>query len=87
MITSLIKSLAHCLSKKNYIDEFLEGLLPDTQLLLDPKIDVIAIAFQHRDDNLKKFISRKGIDVTNKIAEIQEVSLKLTVSGIMQVRC
>ena len=64
------KSLPLPSLKKNSIDEFLEGLLPDTRLLIEPKIDGIAIALQYRDGNLEKSISRKGIDVTNKIAEI-----------------
>ena len=64
------KSLRLPSLKKNSIDEFLEGLLPDTRLLIEPKIDGIPIALQYRDGNLEKSISRKGIDVTNKIAEI-----------------
>ena len=80
------KSLPLPSLKKNSIDEFLEGLLPDTRLLIEPKIDGIAIALQYRDGNLEKSISRKGIDVTNKIAEIQDIPLKLPVSGIMQIR-
>ena len=80
------KSLPLPSLKKNSIDDFLEGLLPDTRLLIEPKIDGIAIALQYRDGNLEKSISRKGIDVTNKIAEIQDIPLKLPVSGIMQIR-
>ena len=68
------------------MDEFLDGLLTDTRLLIEPKIDGIAIALQYRDGNLEKSISREGIDVTNKIAKIQNVPLKLPVSGIMQIR-
>ena len=79
------KSLPLPSLKKNSIDEFLEGLLPETRLLIEPKIDGISIALQYRDGNLEKSISRKGIDVTNKIAEIQDVPLKLPVSGIMPV--
>ncbi len=71
---------------KNSIDEFLEGLLSDTQLLKEPKIDGIAIALQYKNGNLEKSISRKGIDVTNKIAKIQDIPIKFPVSGIMQIR-
>tara|TARA_A100000164_G_scaffold242269_1_gene215379 strand:- start:303 stop:476 length:174 start_codon:yes stop_codon:yes gene_type:complete len=56
--------------EKNSIDEFLEGLLPNTLLLIEPKIDGMAIALQYRDGNLEKSISRKVIDVTSKITEI-----------------
>jgi len=44
--------------KKNSIDEFLERLLADTGLLIEPKIDGIAIALQHRNGTLEKSISR-----------------------------
>ena len=72
--------------EKNSIDEFLEGLLPNTLLLIEPKIDGMAIALQYRDGNLEKSISRKGIDVTSKITEIQKVPKQLPISGIMQIR-
>ena len=68
------------------IDEFLKGFLFDTPLLIESKIDSIAIALQYRNGNLEKSIFRKGIDDTIKIGEIQNVPLKLPVSGIMQIR-
>ncbi len=71
---------------RNSIDEFLEGLLPDTRLLIEPKIDGIAIALQYRNGTLEKSISRNGKDVTSKITEIQDVPLNLPVSGILQIR-
>ena len=55
-------------------------------MLIESKIYGIAIALQYRDGNLDKSISRKGIDVTNKIVEIEDVPLKLPISGIMQIR-
>ena len=72
--------------EKNSIDEFLEGLLPDTRILIEPKIDGIAIALQYRDGILEKSISRKGLDVTSKIAEIHDVPKQLPILGIIQIR-
>ena len=43
----------------------------------------MAIALRFRDGNLEKSIYRKGIDVSSKIAEIQDLSLKFPVSGTM----
>ena len=43
---------------KDQISKFLEGLLPDTRLLIEPKIDGCAIALQYRNGNLEKAISR-----------------------------
>ena len=49
---------------KDRIEEFIEGLLPDTRLIIEPKIDGVAIALQYIDGELVKVISRKGKDCT-----------------------
>ena len=72
--------------EKDSIDEFLKGLLVDTRLLIEPKIDGCAIALQYRNGNLEKAISRKGTDVTSKIAKIQDIPNQLPIQGIFQVR-
>ncbi len=71
---------------KDQIEEFIEGLLPDTRLIIEPKIDGCAIALQYRDGILEKAISRKGGDVTNKIKSILDVPSTVKVQGLFQVR-
>ena len=71
---------------KDQIEEFIEGLLPDTRLIIEPKIDGCAIAIQYRDGILEKAISRKGGDVTNKIKSIPDVPSTVKVQGLFQVR-
>ena len=71
---------------KNRMGEFLEGLLPRTKLLIEPKIDGCAIALQYKDGKLEKSINRKGIDVTNKIIKVQNIPKQLAISGLFQVR-
>ena len=71
---------------KDSIDEFIEGLLPDTRLIIEPKIDGCAIAIQYIDGNLVKAIARKGGDVTNKIKDIPDVPSKIKVKGLIQIR-
>ena len=44
---------------KDSIDEFIEGLLPDTRLIIEPKIDGCAIAVQYIDGELVKALARK----------------------------
>ena len=44
---------------KDQISEFLEGLLPDTRLLIQPKIDGCAVAIKYENGKLEKAISRK----------------------------
>ena len=72
--------------EKNSINEFLEGLLPDTKLIIEPKIDGCAIALQYRDGRFEKAISRKGTDVTVKLMKIQEIPNHLPIRGVFQVR-
>ena len=71
---------------KDSIDDFLEGLLPDTRLIIEPKLDGCAIAIQYIDGNLVKAIARKGGDVTNKIKDIPDVPSKIKVKGLIQIR-
>ena len=71
---------------QNRIEEFLEGLLPRTKLLIEPKIDGCAIALQYKDGKLEKSINREGIDVTNKIIKVQNIPKQLAISGLFQVR-
>ena len=71
---------------KNLIGEFLEGFLPRTKLLIEPKIVGCAIALQYRDGKLEKSINREGKDVTNKIIKVQDIPKQLAISGLFQVR-
>ncbi len=72
--------------EKGSIDAFLEGLLPDTRLLIEPKIDGCAIALQYRNGTLEKAISRKGTDITRKISKVKGISNQLPIRGVFQVR-
>ena len=83
----IIDSFSKELSKeKNSINEFLKGLLVDTRLLIEPKIDGCAVALQYRDGTLEKAISRKGADVTSKLIKVQDIPNNLPLRGVLQVR-
>ena len=71
---------------KDRIEEFIEGLLPDTRLLIEPKIDGTAIAIQYIEGELVKAISRKGGDITNKIKKVPDVPNQISIKGLFQVR-
>ena len=72
--------------EKDSIDEFLRGLLSDTKLLIEPKIDGCAVALQYGDGILEKAISRKGNDITSKLMKVQDIPNNLPLRGILQVR-
>ena len=65
---------------------FLDGLLPDTRLLIQPKIDGCAIAIKYVDGKLEKAISRKGVDVTNKIKQVKDVPKEIDIRSSFMVR-
>ena len=71
---------------KDQISEFLEGLLPNTRLLIEPKIDGVAIAIKYIDGKLEKAISRKGSDVTEKIKTIKSIPRKINIRSSFVVR-
>ena len=71
---------------KDRIEEFIEGLLPDTRLIIEPKIDGCAIALQYQNGILEKCITRKGLDLTSKIKLIPDVPSTVKVQGLFQVR-
>ena len=71
--------------EKDSIDEFLKGLLPDTKLLIEPKIDGCAVALQYREGTLEKAISRNGTDVTSKLIKVQDIPNHLPLRGVLQV--
>jgi DNA ligase (NAD+) len=72
--------------EKDSLDEFLKGLLADTRLLIEPKIDGCAVALQYNDGNLEKAISRKGTDITSKLLKVQDIPNPLPLRGVLQVR-
>ena len=57
--------------EKDSLDRFLKGLLVDTRLLIEPKIDGCAVALQYRDGALEKAISRKGADITSNFLKFK----------------
>ena len=67
-------------------DEFLEKLLPNTRLIIAPKIDGCTIALSYQDGTLKKAISRKGKDVTNAIKTVKNIPKSISTRSTLLVR-
>ena len=55
---------------KDETKQFLEGLLPDTRLLIEPKIASYAIAIKNINGKFDSVLSRKGVDVSRKIKQV-----------------
>ena len=71
---------------KDETKQFLEGLLPDTRLLIEPKIDGCAIAIKYKDGKFDSAISRKGIDVSRKIEQVEDVPKEINIRSSFLVR-
>ena len=65
---------------------FIDGLSSDTRLLIQSKIDGCAIAIKYIDGKLEKAISRKGVDVTNKIEQVKDVPKEINIRSSFVVR-
>tara|TARA_B100001093_G_scaffold515321_1_gene591401 strand:- start:190 stop:546 length:357 start_codon:yes stop_codon:yes gene_type:complete len=71
---------------KDNIQDFLEGLLPNTRLLIQPKIDGRAIAIKYVNDKLGKAISRKGCVVIEKIKTIKSILKAINIRSSFVIR-
>ena len=65
---------------------FIDGLLSDTRLLIQPKIDGCAIAIKYGNGKLGKAINREGSDVKEKIKTIKTVPKEINIRSIFVVR-
>ena len=71
---------------KDETKQFLEGLLPDTKLLIEPKIDGCAIAIKYKDGKFDSAINRIGLDVSRKIEQVQDVPKEINIRSSFVVR-
>ena len=66
--------------------EFLNTLLQNTRLSIQPKIDGCAIAIQYINGKFNKARTREGIDVKDKISQIKDVPLTIPIKRYFEVR-
>ena len=67
-------------------EEFLETLLPDTRLIICPKIDGCAIALSYENGSLIKAISRKGRDLTAALKTVKNIPHSIPTQSTLHVR-
>ena len=60
--------------------------MPDTRIIVEPKIDGCAIAISYKDGKLDKAITRKGSDVSRKIQAIKTVPKEINIRSSFVVR-
>ena len=67
------------LSLKDRLEEFIEGLLLDTRLLIEPKIYGRTIAMEYIDDKFESVIKREEVYVSGKIEQIKDVPKEINI--------
>jgi len=67
-------------------DEFLEKLLPDTRLIIAPKIAGCAVALSYENGIFKKAITKKGNDVSNAIKTVKNIPQSISTRSTLHVR-
>ena len=72
--------------EKDPIEEFIEDLSDYTQVIIQPKIDGVAVAVEYRDGKIYKAINRKGTDITEKIKLIDNIPQTIPINKTLQVR-
>ena len=66
--------------------EFLETLLENTRLSIEPKINGCAIAIKYINGKFNKAINKRGFDVSRKIKKIKDVPNNIPIQRDFQVR-
>lgn len=71
---------------KGTFDEFIKGLDSRTLIVIQPKIDGVAVAIEYKDGKINKAITRKGKDITDKMMRIITVPLRVPTKKTLLVR-
>ena len=68
------------------ISEWLENLLPNTRIILEPKIMGSSIGIQYINGNLNKVINENSEDITEDINSLINVPKKIPINKRLEIR-
>ena len=71
---------------KDQTNEFLKDLLPNTKLLIEPKIYGCSIAIRYIDGKFDSAINRRGKDVSRKVQAIKNIPKEIKLRSLFVVR-
>ena len=66
--------------------EWLGTLLPNTRLIIEPKIIGMSIGIQYRDGKLNKAINKNSEDITEKVRSIRSIPKTLAIKNVIEIR-
>ncbi len=68
------------------IREWLESLLPNTRIILEPKIIGSSIGIQYIDGKLNKAINENSDDITDSISSLKNIPKRLPLKNRIEIR-
>ena len=68
------------------IHDWLDALLPNTRLILEPKIDGYSIAVQYMNGKLNKAINENSVDITKDIRKIKSIPKNIPIEQRLEIR-
>ena len=67
------------------IHEWLESLLPNTRIILEPKIIGSAIGIQYINGKLKKAINKNSHDITNRVRTLKNIPKSIPIKNRIEI--
>ena len=71
--------------KKGNISEWLKSILPNTRLILEPKINGSSIGIQYINGKLNKAIDEYSLDITEKINSIRNIPKSIPIKKRIEI--
>ncbi|MBW3042064.1 NAD-dependent DNA ligase [Prochlorococcus marinus] len=71
---------------KGNLREWLDKLLPNTRLILEPKIIGLSIGIQYIDGYINKAINKRSEDITEKVMTLESVPKNIAIKKRLELR-
>ncbi len=68
------------------VHEWLENILPNTRIILEPKIIGLGIGIQYINGKLNKAVNENSQDVTESVRRIKNIPKRLKIKNIIEIR-
>ncbi len=72
--------------RQGNISEWLERLLPNTRLVIEPEINGFSIGIQYINGNLNKAINKNSEDITEEVKKIDNIPKRIAIKRRIEIR-
>ena len=71
--------------KKGNLNQWLDTLLPNTRLIIEPKITGIGVALHYENNKLKKVFTKNSIDLTQQTNLIKQIPKEIDIKQEIEI--